>query len=279
MQRFTSSKRITEITHEIRLSGQQIGFIPTMGALHDGHLSLVRRSLAENDITICSIFVNPTQFNEPDDFNSYPRNIEADAKMLESVGCDILFAPIASEIYPVPDLTIYELGKVANELEGSHRPGHFNGVASVVKRLFEITQPHKAYFGLKDYQQYLVIRTLSENYNLKVDVIGCEIVRSNSGLALSSRNALLSDSNSINAKILFKGLEKAKTLLQQGFSIDSILEQIEVFYGETGGDLEYFEIRKKDDLSIPASGQTQGLIALVAARFGEVRLIDNLILN
>lgn len=276
MQRITTSKEIAKISQVHRNNGLQIGFVPTMGALHKGHLSLVERSKNENDITICSIFVNPTQFNDAADFQRYPRTLERDSQLLEGVNCDYLFAPTSKEeIYPVPDKTEYELGSVAAVLEGKHRPGHFNGVASVVKRFFEIVKPHKAYFGLKDYQQYLVIKQLVENYNLDVDVIGCPIVRSEKGLAMSSRNTLLLEKQTDHALTLFNSLKKAKSLLKSGKSPNSIEKEIVSGLQSDKVDLEYFEIRNAADLSKPKN-PNEDLVALVAARFGEIRLIDNM---
>ncbi len=174
------------------LPEKSIGFVPTMGALHKGHLSLVEKSSSENDLTVVSIFVNPTQFNDPKDFDRYPREVEQDLELLKSVKVDYVFLPDNAEIYPEKDEHQYELGEVSLVLEGAFRPGHFNGVASVVKRLFEIVQPKRAYFGLKDFQQYRIITELNKNYNLGVEVIGCDTVRDEDGLALSSRNMLLS---------------------------------------------------------------------------------------
>jgi len=278
MQRITTATEISKISKDCRDNGLKIGFVPTMGALHDGHLSLITRAKSENDVVICSIFVNPTQFNEASDFERYPRTLEKDAEMLNSVGCDYLFAPDSSEIYPVPDRTTYELGKVSEVLEGEHRPGHFNGVASVVKRLFEIVKPHKAYFGLKDYQQYLVIKTLEEKYHLGVDVIGCPIIRSQDGLAMSSRNRLLEKHEAQHALILNKSLSKARKNIEKGKNPEEVEFQIKEDLIAKGVDLEYFEIRNADDLSKPTSAQ-EPLVALVAARFGKVRLIDNMNLS
>ena len=275
MQRITTATEISKISKDCRDKGLKIGFVPTMGALHNGHLSLITRAKSENDVVICSIFVNPTQFNESSDFERYPRTLEKDAEMLNSVGCDYLFAPDSAEIYPVPDRTTYELGGVAEFLEGEHRPGHFNGVASVVKRLFEIVKPHKAYFGLKDYQQYLVIKKLEEKYQLGVDVIGCPIIRSQDGLAMSSRNRLLEEHEAKHALVLNKSLSEARKNIEKGKSPEEVEMEIKEELITKGVDLEYFEIRNAGDLSIPSSSQ-EPLVALVAARFGKVRLIDNM---
>jgi len=275
MQRITTAKEILKINRDLRNNGARIGFVPTMGALHNGHLSLVKRAKSENDAVVCSIFVNPTQFNEPTDFQRYPRNLEKDAELLESVECDYLFAPTASEIYPIPDQTHYELGSVSEELEGKHRPGHFNGVASVVKRLFEIVKPDRAYFGLKDYQQYLVIKNLVENYNLPVEVIGCPIIRSEEGLAMSSRNELLGKTEAEHALKLNESLKRAQKLIEEGKPTQEVESTISKDLSSQGVDLEYFEIRNAGDLSKP-DNSSQSLVALVAARFGKIRLIDNM---
>jgi len=275
MQRINTAREISRISKDHRNNGLKIGFVPTMGALHEGHLSLVKRSKSENDITICSIFVNPTQFNESSDFQRYPRTIAKDTELLESVGCNYLFTPPANEIYPVPDQTVYNLGEVANVLEGKHRPGHFNGVASVVKRLFEIVAPHKSYFGLKDYQQFLVIKKLVENYDLGVEVVGCPIIRSDKGLAMSSRNTLLENEQAQHALVLNRHLQQAKNLLEQGESPEGIEKIIQSDLKSKGVDLEYFQIRNAKDLSSPSSTE-EALVALVAARFGKIRLIDNM---
>lgn len=278
MQTLNTAQEMEEFTSNLRLKTLKIGFIPTMGALHSGHISLIHASKRENDVTICSVFVNPTQFNEPADFQKYPRQVEADLKKLEEAGCDVAFTPNVNQIYPVPDTTIYELGDVANKIEGKQRPGHFNGVASVVKRFLELVQPHNAYFGLKDYQQYLVIRNLAERYNLDVNIVGCPIVREESGLAKSSRNQLLSDDGKRIASDIIKSLELVKNIASKHDA--SELERIGLTYLKTkvGIDPEYFVVVDAQSLDVPTNGESNGLIALVAARVDGVRLIDNMLL-
>lgn len=279
MQVLKTTEEIQDYTSKLRLNSSIIGFIPTMGALHAGHISLIRASKRENDLTICSVFVNPTQFNETADFQKYPRQVEADLKKLEDAGCDLAFVPSVKDIYPVPDTTNYDLGLVATVIEGAHRPGHFNGVASVVKRLLELVHPHNAYFGLKDYQQYLVIQKLANEYNLDVNIIGCPILREESGLAMSSRNQLLSERGKEIAGNLHKSLTLVKNAADQYPPAE--LEKIGMAYLESkeGIEPEYFVVVNKDTLNPASNCNSNQLIALLAARVEGVRLIDNMFLS
>lgn len=278
MLTLTSAQEMLDFTDNQRSKSVKIGFIPTMGALHAGHISLIAASKKENDLTVCSIFVNPTQFNEASDFNKYPRQVEADLEKLKQAGCDAVFVPEVKDIYPETDTTIYELGHIAEKIEGAHRPGHFNGVASVVKRLLELVKPHNAYFGLKDYQQYLVIKKLAEQYHLDVNIVGCQIMREESGLAMSSRNQLLTEKGEETAINLYRSLKLVKNAAHL-YPADE-LEKIGLAYLESkqGVIPEYFVVVDKNTLESPANGQESNLIALVAARVEEVRLIDNMYL-
>lgn len=249
-----------------------------MGALHRGHMSLIEASKKENDYTISSIFVNPTQFNDPKDYDKYPRQIESDLDILASVGCDVAFVPTQDEIYPRPDTTIYDLGEISTLLEGAHRPGHFNGVASVVKRLFEITLPHRAYFGLKDYQQYRIIKTLVQKYGLDVDIVGCPIIREESGLAMSSRNQLLS----LEGKEIASSLSSALLRIKENRSLSDYIELekigIDSIREQDGISLEYLKVVDAETLrNEPSSDRPR--IALLAAHVEGVRLIDNMFLD
>lgn len=279
MQVITSESALDSALAQHRFPTRSAGFVPTMGALHEGHLSLVRKSLSENTVTVCSIFVNPTQFNDPDDFNKYPRQRETDIEKLRSAGCDILFCPEHLTVYPAADLHAYNLGPVAGRLEGSSRPGHFNGVASVVKRLLEIVKPRRAYFGLKDYQQFLVVKSLVEKYDIPVEIIGCETVREENGLAMSSRNQLLSDKDRQLASHLYKALKTAKDAVARGR--DSGIESMgqNYFKDLAQPELEYFKVADAQTLEPIGDGEIGGrnsAIALIAARVGDVRLIDNM---
>ncbi|MCH2214743.1 MAG: pantoate--beta-alanine ligase [Flavobacteriales bacterium] len=256
-----------------------VGFVPTMGALHEGHLSLIKESKRDNQITVVSIFVNPTQFNDPADFRNYPREVEKDKTLLEKALVDYLFLPSKNEIYPKEDLHSYDLGGVQNHLEGKFRPGHFNGVASVVKRLFDVVKPTKAYFGLKDFQQFQVIKKLNENYNLGVEIIGCETLREDDGLAMSSRNKRLTDAERILAANLSKAL---KLVAEKGTSETSEkLEEIgKLFLSQYSGiNLEYFKVLDPESLiGVNPKKNPGSRIALLAAKIGDVRLIDNMMI-
>lgn len=278
MQAFKSPFQIREYSSKCRLNTLKIGFIPTMGALHEGHISLIKASKEENDITISSVFVNPTQFNDPKDFDKYPRQVNSDLDKLAKAGCDVAFVPSVTEIYPEPDTTIYELGEISTIIEGAHRPGHFNGVASVVKRLFEIVLPDTAYFGLKDYQQYLIIKNLVKNYGFEINVAGCPIVRENSGLAMSSRNQLLSPSGKETASHLFEALNLIQKN-QNGSDSESLEKLGSTFLNNYKDiELEYLLVVDRETLKKPISA-SRPRIALIAARVEGVRLIDNMFLK
>ncbi len=279
MQIIRTAREIISFVEESRKQGKVIGFVPTMGALHEGHLDLVRQSMTETHLTICSIFVNPTQFNESTDFDKYPRTLDADVEELTQVSCDVVFCPSVDEVYPTPDKTIYNLGDVSNVLEGEMRPGHFNGMASVVKRLFELTLPHRAYFGLKDFQQCLVVKELVRNYNLPVEIITCPTVREPSGLAMSSRNKLLSEQGKETALQIFRTLQ---TLNEQWKDVEiEDLQKVGSFMLslENGIDLEYIEVRDSKTLAPYDEKSHNAPVVLIAARVEGVRLIDNMILQ
>lgn len=282
MQVFESSAALLSYLNERKFLGDTVGFVPTMGALHDGHMSLITKASTEHQIVVCSIFVNPSQFNDPKDFEQYPRQVEDDLNKLRAAGCSVAFIPSVLEVFPVPDTHIYQLGAVAQRLEGAKRPGHFNGVASVVKRLLELVQPDRAYFGLKDYQQYVVIKTLVSTYKIPVQIDGCPTVRDPDGLAKSSRNQLLSQAQRKEALHLSRSLKLVREAYQKG--IHEGLENLgEAYLREQSNlDLEYFAVAERDTLASIGNGpvsKDRGAIALVAARAGHVRLIDNMLLE
>lgn len=237
--------KIVELQNKLfndRKQGKSVGLVPTMGALHEGHASLVEKSVKENDITVVSIFVNPTQFNDPKDLSSYPRDLDADCKLLESVGADYVFAPSVEEMYPVPDTRHFEFPPVTTVMEGAHRPGHFNGVCQVVSRLFYITRPDRAYFGEKDWQQIAVVKAMVKSLGLKVNIVECPIVRDNDGLARSSRNALLSPDERKIAPNIFKALKDSLDYAEKHSvkeTHDHVVEQINAI---DGLEVEYFAI-------------------------------------
>ncbi|NOR76564.1 MAG: pantoate--beta-alanine ligase [Draconibacterium sp.] len=273
---------IAELQNKLNALGEfgTIGFVPTMGALHQGHLSLVEKAVVENKTVVVSIFVNPTQFNDLMDLEKYPRTLETDLKLLEPTGCQIVFAPNAKEVYPEPDTRKFNFSELETVMEGKHRPGHFNGVAQVVSKLFKMVQPDKAYFGLKDFQQLAIIKSMVKQMDLPVEIIPCAIVREENGLAMSSRNELLTSEQRQNAAVLFATLSKAKE--QKG---DKSVEEITNWAIETINknpflDVEYFEIVDDEQLQpINNWNDNKTKIGCVAAFCGKVRLIDNIVFN
>ncbi len=262
----------------LRKEGKSIGFVPTMGALHEGHVSLVRFSRQQNDVTVVSIFVNPTQFNDKSDLERYPRMPEKDGALLEHAGCDLLFMPDVDEVYPEPDTRVFDFGGLDQVMEGKHRPGHFNGVAQVVTRLFDMVKPHRAYFGLKDFQQLAIIRKVMADLQYPVEIISCPIVRECDGLAMSSRNMLLSTEERKRALVLSQSLFQGRERMKQGLSVVAVKKFVEdQVYAAEGVDLEYFEIIDGTTL-MPARNWDAGrdVIGCIAARVGKIRLIDNI---
>ena len=267
---------LRQFISSIRKPGNNTGFVPTMGALHSGHISLVNLCKCENDVTIVSIFVNPNQFNDKKDLENYPCMPEKDLELLEEAGCDIVFMPTVKEVYPQPDTRIFDFGILDTVMEGKHRPGHFNGVAQVVTRLFEMVQPQRAYFGLKDFQQLAIIKKVTRDLNLPVEIIPCPIVREPDGLAMSSRNTLLSPGERSHAARISAALFQAKVMAN-----DHAPDEIRKFVADhINADpllqTEYFEIA--DDTTLqPVSSWNEpgGKIGCVAVRVGKVRLIDN----
>jgi len=263
------------------LAGQSVGFVPTMGALHQGHLSLIEQSRERTQVTVSSIFVNPTQFNDPKDFEKYPVTIQQDIQLLIKTGCDILFLPSASEIYPngTAHLPHYELGYLETVLEGKYRPGHFQGVCQVVHRLLEIVQPNLLFLGQKDFQQCMVIKKLIEQTGLSTQVQIIPTLRENDGLAMSSRNMRLSETERANATSIHQALLQMKGQLQQG-SVLKLKQKTTDFLKNKGFRVDYAELAKADTLDLVDEWNGQDkLVALIAAYLNEVRLIDNMILT
>lgn len=269
-----------EVTGAVSLlesQGKTVGFVPTMGALHEGHLTLVRRCAAENDVCVVSIFVNPTQFNNKHDLETYPRNLEADIKLLQSAGCDVLFAPSESEIYPEPDTKRFDFGTLDKVMEGAYRPGHFNGVAQVVSRLFNIIKPTRAYFGEKDFQQLAIIREMVKQYNVPVEIVGCPIAREESGLALSSRNQRLSAEGKAAALSISKALFGSVYLKNEKSVSELKAWVIDKINSDPMLEVEYFDIVDALSLeSIENWDETDNAVGCVTVYCGDVRLIDNI---
>jgi len=260
---------------------KSIGLVPTMGALHDGHLALIRTSKAENDVTVSSIYVNPTQFNNKSDLDKYPRTWEADINLLRQEGCDVLFAPQNREMYSGNQSMTFDFGMWDKVLEGKFRPGHFSGVALVVSKFFNIVQPDRAYFGQKDYQQFQVINRLKEELKFSIELKSVPIVREKSGLALSSRNQRLSEEDKRNALFLYSTLKDAKNQLLEGVSFSKIRREAESRAKDYQGlKLEYFELANKNTLQeLEDANDFKNGILLMAAFVNDVRLIDNMLLS
>jgi len=277
MKIFSTIKETSAYLTSRRSKGKTIGFVPTMGALHEGHLELMRRARKENDLLVVSIFVNPIQFNNADDLKKYPRTLDEDIKKLEQVQCDVLFAPDANEMYPEKVTKQYDFGMLDKVMEGKFRPGHFNGVAIVVKKLFDIVQPHRAYFGEKDFQQLVIIKKLVELEKLPVEIVPCPIVREPDGLAMSSRNRLLTPEQRKEAPFIYKTLQEAR-LRRQHICANPLRQMIiNRFEGNTHFKLEYFDIVDDKTLQpIHAWNNKVGTVACVAVWLGNVRLIDNI---
>ncbi|MBO5083971.1 MAG: pantoate--beta-alanine ligase [Bacteroidaceae bacterium] len=260
-----------------RAEGKSVGLVPTMGALHEGHASLVQRSVAENDVTVVSVFVNPTQFNDKGDLERYPRTLDADCALLSSLGANYVFAPSVEEVYPEPDTRVFDFAPLDKVMEGVYRPGHFNGVAQIVSKLFMYVEPDRAYFGEKDFQQLAIIREMVRQLGFKLQVVGCPIVREKDGLALSSRNTLLTPEQRITAlaisKTLFASLDYAK--LHTLTETKQMVEQ--AIAGTEGLELEYYEVVDGNTLQPVASwDDTDYIVGCITVYCGKVRLIDNI---
>ncbi|PRY53760.1 pantoate--beta-alanine ligase [Arcticibacter pallidicorallinus] len=278
MKIFTSKSGLSDALQDLKAQGKQIGLVPTMGALHDGHISLIDMAKQQTDVVVCSIFVNPTQFTDPLDLEKYPRTVEDDIKKLEDAGCDILFLPEVAEMYGQNESWDIDLGYLETILEGQSRPGHYQGVTQIVYKLFQVTSPDKAFFGQKDYQQVLVITKMVSIFKLPVELVMCPIQRSEEGLALSSRNIHLSPQEKRQAYTISRALF---TMRQQASVLhaDKLKEiGLNILNEEPGINLDYCEILDKDTLKQP-NEDTSGLVALIAAHVGKTRLIDNMILN
>ena len=271
---------ISELRDEleaVRKQGKSIGLVPTMGALHEGHASLVKRAVKENDVVVVSDFVNPTQFNDKNDLLKYPRTLEADCTLLEKYGAAFVFAPSVEEIYPEPDTRQFSYAPLDTVMEGKYRPGHFNGVCQIVSKLFLIVEPDRAYFGEKDFQQLAIIREMVRKYPFNIEIVGCPIVREADGLALSSRNARLSAEQRVQAlqisKTLFSSLDFAKEN-----NLEATKQYVENRIAESEGlRLEYFEIVDGNTLQTVSGWEDSNyIVGCITVFCGDVRLIDNI---
>ena len=262
---------------EARAKGEKIGLVPTMGALHEGHASLVRRCVAENDVTVVSVFLNPTQFNDKKDLEKYPRTLDADCVLLESVGADFVFAPSVEEMYPEPDSRKFSYPPVDTVMEGAFRPGHFNGVAQIVSKLFYVVEPDNAYFGEKDFQQIAVIRAMVKQLDIPVKINDCPILREADGLALSSRNVRLTPEQRQKAPLIARTLKESANFAPE----KSVQEVIDYVINTINADpvmcVEYYEIVDGNTMeSIKNWSDTTYPVGCITVYCGEVRLIDNI---
>ena len=281
MQTFDTVESLRKYVSQYRKLGETIGFVPTMGALHAGHLALVRRCKQENDLAVCSIYVNPAQFNSGEDLANYPRTLEADRQLLQGAGCDVLFAPTDAQMYPQPAHLKMDFGSLETVLEGRFRPGHFNGVGIVVAKLFHIVQPGAAYFGQKDLQQCLVVRQLIRDLSFPIEMKIHPTVREADGLAMSSRNRRLASAQRAAAPLLYQALLGAREILANGGTVESARETVRIQLLQSSEiRLEYFEVADSQSLAEITSATVPPPYALcIAAHLGSVRLIDNLLVE
>ena len=276
MEVFETKNKLVQVLDLYRKKGITIGFVPTMGALHFGHLSLVEQSRRENGITVVSIFVNPTQFNVQSDLDNYPRTLDADLRQLEAAGCDFVFAPPVKEMYPEEDTRAFDFGMLDKVMEGAYRHGHFNGVAQIVSKLFDVVQPDKAYFGEKDFQQLAIIRRLVAMTNDPVQIVGCPIVREADGLAMSSRNVRLTPEQRQNAPVIARTLFACKEKINI-MNLDELKKWVVQQIDSTPClQTEYFDIVNRHTLQTAAQYRENTMQACIAVHAGVVRLIDNI---
>lgn len=280
MKVINKTSDLQAIIEQFKNDGKSIGLVPTMGALHKGHLSLVKNSISNNDITVVSIFVNPTQFNNPNDLASYPRTVEKDLELLQTIGCDIVFAPEADDIYSKSETDSrfeFDFEGLDKVMEGKFRPGHFNGVVQIVSKLFDLVRPDRAYFGEKDFQQLAIIRLMTRRYNLPIEIVPCPIVREDSGLALSSRNSLLKDNEKQVASHIYAVLNESRQFVPQT-EVEE-LKQCVIAAIEQKPELkvEYFDIVDGHTLkSIGKWDESDYVVGCITVFCGDVRLIDNI---
>ena len=277
MQVIQTINELKACLDEERSKGRTVGFVPTMGALHAGHASLVERSVKENDVTVVSVFLNPTQFNDKKDLERYPRTLEADCRLVEACGAQVVFAPSVEEVYPEPDTRVFSYPPTDTVMEGAFRPGHFNGVCQVVSKLFDYVEPHRAYFGEKDYQQICVICRMVEDLKQNVEIVPCPVIREESGLARSSRNTLLSDDERVLAANIYRILQESKTL---GKSVsethDYVVNMIDAI---PGLEVQYFSIVDGKTLAdVSTWADAESVVGCITVFCGAVpiRLIDHI---
>ena len=278
MDQATSVIELQQYVQHWKDHGESIAFIPTMGNLHEGHMSLIEKGQSLSDRSICSIFVNPMQFGPNEDWDHYPRSLDSDLEKLEAIGCDLVYLPTASELYPegLDKISQVQVTDLTDNYEGAHRPGHFTGVATVVLKLFNIVKPDVSVFGKKDYQQYRVISKMVEDFNLDVQIIGQETTREASGLATSSRNQYLDAAQKEKAAMIYRTLQQVAAGIDQGERDFRALEQdASASLDDAGFKTDYFNICNAETL-LPATADDRDLVILVTAVMGQTRLLDNI---
>ncbi|MDQ1329618.1 MAG: Pantothenate synthetase [Candidatus Poribacteria bacterium] len=275
----TSPKEMLDYCNSARINGKTIGLVPTMGAFHEGHISLMRSARIENDLVVTSIFVNPTQFGPKEDFNAYPRDLESDSKLASKVGVDVIFAPTVNDMYPNGYATFVNVDRITEKLCGASRPGHFRGVTTVVAKLFNIIRPHKAYFGQKDAQQCIVIKRMTEDLNFDIDIVIMPTIRETDGLAMSSRNKYLNVQERQSALVLSKSLSMAQDMIKSGQTnaLDILHNMKQMIDAEPLAKIDYISIVDGETLDDIREIKANTLIAL-AVFIGKTRLIDNIII-
>ncbi len=266
------------ITSELYIN-TTIGFVPTMGALHDGHGSLITKARSQNQIVICSVFINPTQFNKVEDLEKYPRKENEDILLLNKLGCDYLFMPSTEEVYKNYEFPGIDLKELETVMEGKYRPGHFNGVCQIVYRLFNLIKPTRAYFGTKDFQQVAVIKFMTNYFNLAVEIVACPTVREKNGLAMSSRNLRLSENEKKDSLIIFETLSFISKNLSKYDTIEELKIEAMKLFNQGKLSLEYLEIVDQNTLIYSNDHEKSNLVVCIAAYCNEIRLIDNMILS
>lgn len=276
MKVLKNTAELKSFVHEARETGKSIGLVPTMGYLHEGHLSLMKKAREENDVVIVSDFVNPIQFGPNEDYDAYPRDLERDVELAKSAGVDVVFAPSVEEMYPSQFSTFVEVEGLTKHLCGAQRPGHFRGVCTVVMKLFHLSRADRAYFGKKDIQQLMILRRMVEDMNMNIEIIGMPIIREEDGLAKSSRNKYLTETQRKDALVLSRALKKAEKLIDEGERRSARLyEEMKVLVESVPCEIDYLKIVDRDTLEETDSVENPSVIAL-AVRFGTTRLIDNM---
>lgn len=276
MKTVSKIAEIREIVSQWKSQNKSVGLVPTMGFLHDGHGSLIKKAVEENDVVIVSNFVNPTQFSANEDLDSYPRNLEADYELCKNLGADLMFTPAPEEMYDNP-LTFVDIGLLSDELCGKSRPTHFRGVCTVVTKLFNITKADKAYFGQKDAQQLIIIKKMTRDLNFDIEIIGCPIVREKDGLAMSSRNAYLNPEERKAATCLSKSIALGESIIKKGLPAGELKDRMEkIIKGEPLAKMDYLEIVDLNTLQ-PVECINDSVLVAMAVHFGKTRLIDNFI--